>query len=892
MADDPESSSNNHQKIMKTCKEIRQSFLDYFAGRKHRIVPGASLVPGNDPSLLFTSAGMVQFKDVFLGIEPRPALRAVTVQRCVRAGGKHNDLEQVGHTARHHTFFEMLGNFSFGDYFKEQAIEYAWQYLTEVLALPAERLWVTVYQDDQESARIWRERIGIPAERFSACGAEHNFWTMGETGPCGPCSEIYYDHGADIPGAPPGSAEKDGDRYVEIWNLVFTQYQRDKQGVLKPIPHPSVDTGMGLERIAAVLQGVHNNYDSDAFQSVLHALQALARQSSVSSLRVIADHIRAIAFLICDGVTPGNEGRDYVLRRIIRRAVRHGHKLGISGPFLHKLLPALEESMGDFYPFLEEKRCHIEDIVRREEQRFGQTLEQGLKLMMELVDTTPGRIIPGESAFRLYDTYGFPLDLSADIAREHGMEIDEQGFNGAMAEQRRRAREASRFGPEEHPETTPATNSSFSGYALLEQKARVTELYQNGQQVDTLQQGDSGGVILPETPFYARAGGQVGDRGELTIDGGGYFEVQDTCLQGQACIHLGVLRAGTLKVGDKIMASVSPEHRARVMRNHSATHLLHAALRRLLGDQVVQKGSLVAADRLRFDFSFEQPLTLEQIEELERMITRQILQNSETVIQQMPLEKARQSGAMMLFGEKYADPVRVLSIGGTFSRELCGGTHVARCGDIGLFKIIAETGIAAGVRRIEALTGDTALDWVQKNTARLDRMALMLKTEPESAEERLSQQLGKVRTLEKELSRLRSQLVSNASEDMLATATEVMGIKVLAQHIEGADSKTLRETVQRLKDRHKGIVALLATVSGEGRISLVAGVAKDSVGRIQAVELVNYVARQVGGRGGGQPDLAQAGGTDPDALAEALAGVPDWVSLRLETADTAQQVDG
>ena len=869
---------------MSSCNDIRESFLNYFATRNHEIVPGSTLVPGNDPSLLFTNSGMVQFKDMFSGKEVPVRKRAASVQRCVRAGGKHNDLEHVGHTARHHTFFEMLGNFSFGDYFKEQAIHYAWDYLTKTLQIPDDRLWITTYEKDQESAEIWQKMIGIPKTRLSNGMAQDNFWSMGETGPCGPCTEIYYDHGPTLPGGPPGSQDQEGERYVEIWNLVFTQYVRNEQGTLQPIPHPSVDTGMGLERIAAILQGVHNNYDIDLFQALISRLRALAGNPDIVSMKVVADHIRTASFLICDGVLPSNEGRGYVLRRIIRRAIRHGHTLDIKGPFLHRLLPKLCETMGDFYAFLHERKQTVEKTLQREEERFGQTLEHGLKLMMELLESTTDQTIPGEDAFRLYDTYGFPLDLTADIAREHGKTIDEKAFNEAMAMQKKRARQASRFTNDDTSMVTASSlSSAFSGYIRLEQKTTVIELYHDGQQVTTLEQGDSGGIILPETPFYARAGGQVGDRGEITTENGGYFDVEDTRLQTHAYIHLGILRAGTLQIGDVVVASVAPGHRARVTRNHSATHLLHAALRKLLGEHVVQKGSLVAADRLRFDFSHHKPLSLEQIEDLERIVNSCILQNVNTIVQHMSLQEAKQSGALMLCGEKYAEKVRVLTIGDELSKELCGGTHVAQCGEIGLFKIISETGIAAEVRRIEACTGDLALNRIQENDAKLKRIAGVLKTTGERLEDKLSQQLGKLREMEKEVSRLRNYLVNQARKTMLDTAIEVTGVKVLAQCMEGADAKTLKDTVQQLRTNNKRLVAILATISSDGKVNLAAGVSEDSMTCVRAVDLIQHVAVQIGGRGGGRADFAQAGSDDPSALPQALHSVTEWVRKRLNT---------
>ncbi|HKK15211.1 MAG TPA: alanine--tRNA ligase, partial [Gammaproteobacteria bacterium] len=746
---------------MKSTNEIRRQFLDFFCDRQHELVASSPLVPANDPTLLFTNAGMVQFKDVFLGVDKRPYKRAVTSQRCVRAGGKHNDLENVGYTARHHTFFEMLGNFSFGDYFKREAITYAWEFLTDVLNVPGERLWITVYEKDDEAADIWLNEIGVSKERFSRCGEADNFWSMGDTGPCGPCSEIFYDHGSDIPGGAPGSDGQEGDRYVEIWNLVFTQYNRDAEGKLNLIPHPSVDTGMGLERIAAVMQGVHNNYDIDLFQHLIHAVEklAVARSPDITSLRVIADHIRSCAFLITDGVYPANEGRGYVLRRIIRRAIRHGNKLGIHEPFFHKLVEPLDEVMGEAYPELTRARQNVVRVLKQEEERFSETLENGLKHLESVISKMQGREIPGQDVFRLYDTYGFPVDLTADIARERGLVLDMDGFNVCMAEQRRRARAASKFDIDLSSIPDGDQFSEFSGYELLEQECRIKTLYQDGRIVAELKQGDSGGIILDTTPFYAESGGQVGDRGQLTADAI-VFEVRDTQKQGNAHIHIGELLQGNLKAGDKIMARVDQQTRINTMRNHSATHLLHAALRYVLGDHVVQKGSLVAPDRLRFDFAHDNPLTEEEIKKIEWLVNHKILENVETEINVMPLDEALQSGAMSLFGEKYADTVRVLKIGGNFSRELCGGTHVARTGDIGLMKIISESGIASGIRRIEAVTGEVALEWVDQNRQTIERLSALLKAEPANIENRLASQLERMRKLEKELEQVKARLAS------------------------------------------------------------------------------------------------------------------------------------
>ena len=867
---------------MKTSNDIRQSFLDFFKSKDHEIVPSSSLVPLNDPSLLFTNAGMVQFKDVFLGRESRPYKRAVSSQRCVRAGGKHNDLENVGYTTRHHTFFEMLGNFSFGDYFKEEAITYAWEYLTGVLKIPVSRLWVTVFEDDKEAANIWLNEIGISSKQFSRCGEQDNFWSVGDTGPCGPCSEIFYDHGKEIPGGPPGSKDADMDRYVEIWNLVFTQYNRDGNGSLKPIPHPSVDTGMGLERITAVMQGVHNNFEIELFEKIIKKINTLCgnKQIDIISSRIVADHIRSCSFLLADGVVPSNEGRGYVLRRIIRRAIRHGNKLGLKEPFFYKLVEVLEQEMGDAYPELSKTRSNIERMLLGEEERFSETLEQGLKIFEDITNKIKGNTIKGEDVFRLYDTYGFPVDLTADIARERNMKVDMNGFNKAMAGQRQRARAASKFDAAINVNTDNNLVSAFTGYERLEQKTTVIALYQDGRNVKSLNEGEVGGVILLETPFYAQSGGQVGDKGEL-FAGDVFFEIEDTKKQGQSHIHLGVLRVGSLKVGDVVRASVDQKRRADIMRNHSATHLLHAALRKIFGEHVVQKGSLVESERLRFDFSHNESLTHEQLKEIERLVNSKILNNDETQIHIMSLEKAKSSGAISLFGEKYEDTVRVLNIAGEFSCELCGGTHVERSGDIGAFKIISESGIASGVRRIEAITGMGALVWVENMENKLQHMAELLKSDVETVDSRLNLQLKKTRKLEKELSQLRGKLTSNAGTDLLDEAIVIDGISVIAKSLDGADPKNLRDTVDQLKNK-LGTAALILANVDESKVNLVAGVTDDTICRIKAGDLVNFVAEQVGGRGGGRPDMAQAGGNNPKALENALAKVPDWIRSQLK----------
>ena len=858
--------------------DIRRRFLDYFNRRGHEVVASSPLVPANDPTLLFTNAGMVQFKEVFLGLEQRACARAVTAQRCVRAGGKHNDLENVGYTARHHTFFEMLGNFSFGDYFKEQAIHYAWEFLTGELAIPEEKLWVTVFHDDADAEAIWLEQVGVDKDRFSRCGEKDNFWSMGDTGPCGPCSEIFYDYGADVPGGPPGSAEQDGDRYVEIWNLVFMEFNRDAQGAMHPLPKPSVDTGMGLERTAALLQGVRNNYETDLFRPLTDAVQSLAGDSATDlvSTRVIADHIRSCAFLVADGVIPANEGRGYVLRRIIRRALRHGSKLGLNEPFFHKLVEPLDSVMGEACPELSRAREFVTNTLKQEEERFAETLEQGLKHLEAAVGALASGTIPGEVVFKLYDTYGFPVDLTADIARERSLKLDLEGFDECMEEQRQRAREANRFAVDVSvlPDLKDHA-SGFEGYDSLRVTGRVTALLQDNQVVERIEEGRSGAVVLDRTPFYAESGGQVGDRGELVSDTG-VFIVDDTRKQGNAHVHIGRVSRGSLQTGQETEARVDPATRINTVRNHSATHLLHAALREVLGEHVTQQGSLVAPDRLRFDFSHPEPVSEQQLLEIERLVNRKILENIDTEIRLMPLDEALKSGAMSLFGEKYDEQVRVLKIGGDFSVELCGGTHVARAGDIGLFKFIAETGIAAGIRRVEAVTGLGALALVEAEEAQLAELARMLKSDRGKLATRLEQVLENSRRLEKELEQVKGKMASRAGAELGEQAELVNGIHVLARNMDGADPKTLRDTVDQLKSKLGTAVIVLGTVKGD-KVSLVAGVTKDSTDRVQAGELINFVAQQVGGKGGGRPDLAQAGGNDPSALQSALASVPAWV---------------
>ncbi|OGT18794.1 MAG: alanine--tRNA ligase, partial [Gammaproteobacteria bacterium RBG_16_57_12] len=849
--------------------------------RGHQVVPSSPLVPGNDPTLLFTNAGMVQFKDTFLGLEPRPYARAVSSQRCVRAGGKHNDLENVGYTARHHTFFEMLGNFSFGDYFKREAIHYAWEFLTRTLELPREKLWVTVFEEDDEAADIWLKEIGVDPARFSRIGATDNFWSMGDTGPCGPCSEIFYDHGPKIAGGPPGSPDADGDRYIEIWNLVFMQYDRAADGTLTPLPKPSVDTGMGLERLAAVLQGVHNNYDIDLFRHLIRAAAALAGQQDLNhaSLRVIADHIRACAFLVADGVMPSNEGRGYVLRRIIRRAIRHGSKLGLQEAFFFKLVGPLCEVMGEAYPELPGAKAQVERILKQEEERFAETLEQGLHILEQAIKGLAGKTIPGETIFKLYDTYGFPVDLTNDIARERGLALDMAGFEQEMAVQRERARAASHFDVAYAHKLEIEGSTVFTGYEHLREDARVVALYHEGQAVDSLAAGQQGMVILDRTPFYAESGGQVGDSGALR-GAGSEFAVQDTQKQGAEIIgHIGRQLSGSLRVGDQLRAEVDTAARQDTACNHSATHLLHAALRQVLGAHVSQKGSQVAPGRLRFDFAHFEPLTAAQLQAVEDRVNDQVRLNNAVETTVMTPDQAIAQGAMALFGEKYGDRVRVLRMG-DFSMELCGGTHISRTGDIGLFRIITESGIASGVRRIEAVTGGTALELVRRQEARLNALAELVKGTADTVVDKVTQLLERNRALEKELEQLKARQASAAGNDLVSQAVEINGIKVLSARLEGADAKTLRDTVDQLKNKLGSAAIILASVSGD-KVSLVAGVTPDHTRTIKAGELVNMVALQVGGKGGGRPDMAQAGGNDPAALDGALRSVPEWIKHKL-----------
>jgi alanyl-tRNA synthetase len=863
-----------------TTSEVRAAFLEFFRKNGHRVLPSSSLVPANDPTLLFTNAGMVQFKDLFLGKEVRDYSRAATAQRCVRAGGKHNDLENVGYTARHHTFFEMLGNFSFGDYFKREAIHFAWNFITGTLEIPKDRLWVTVYTDDDEAERIWVEEIGVDPTRCTRMGEKSNFWAMGDTGPCGPCSEIFYDHGAEIPGGPPGTPDEDGDRYVEIWNLVFMQYDRSSDGVLVPLPKPSVDTGMGLERVAAVMQGVHSNYDIDLFKSLIRAAADITATEDLesSSLRVIADHIRACTFLIIDGVVPSNEGRGYVLRRIIRRAIRHGYKLGTTQPFFHKLVSSLVREMGSYYTELVSGEARATQVLAQEEVRFAETLATGMALFDAEAAKLTSSVIPGETVFRLYDTYGFPADLTADVARERGLSIDQAGFDVAMEAQRGRARAASKFGAGLRDSIKLSGRTDFSGYDRLADAAQVTALIFDGAVVDVLKPGQEGQVVLDQTPFYAESGGQIGDTGVLK-SAGASFTVRDTQKLGASFSHVGVLQSGELHVGDLIDAQVDKERRKSIALNHSATHLLHAALRKILGKHVEQKGSLVAAERLRFDFSHTQGLTPEELRQVEDLVNAAIRENAPVETRVMALDDAVAAGAMSLFGEKYDSDVRVLTIG-DFSMELCGGTHVERAGDIGLFKITGESGVAAGIRRVEALTGRGAYEWVVHTDQVLRDIASMLRGSREDVDEKVRELVERSRKLEKEVQQLKSKLASGHGGDLSSHAKDVGGVKVLAVQLDGADVRSLRDALDQLKGKLGSSVIVLASVQ-EGKVVLVAGVSDDLVDRMKAGEIAGLVAAKVGGRGGGRADFAQAGGTQPENLGAALAGVESLVRSRL-----------
>ncbi|MEO7206704.1 MAG: alanine--tRNA ligase [Steroidobacteraceae bacterium] len=863
-----------------TTSEIRASFLEFFRKNGHRVLPSSSLVPHNDPTLLFTNAGMVQFKDLFLGKEVRDYSRAATAQRCVRAGGKHNDLENVGYTARHHTFFEMLGNFSFGDYFKREGIHFAWNYITGTLEIPKDRLWVTVYTEDDEAERIWVEEIGVDPTRCTRMGEKSNFWAMGDTGPCGPCSEIFYDHGPEIPGGPPGTPEEDGDRYVEIWNLVFMQYERSSDGVLVPLPKPSVDTGLGLERVAAVMQGVHSNYDIDLFKSLIRAAADVTGTEDLqsASLRVIADHIRACTFLIIDGVVPSNEGRGYVLRRIIRRAIRHGYKLGQTQPFFNKLVSPLVREMGSYYVELGTGEARAAHVLAQEEIRFAETLATGMALLDAETAKLKSSVIPGETVFKLYDTYGFPADLTADIARERGLSIDQVAFDVAMEAQRGRARAASKFGADLRDTIKLSGKTDFSGYDRMADSARVRSLIFDGALVDVLRPGQEGQVVLDHTPFYAESGGQIGDTGIL-LGTSARFTVRDTQKIGASFSHVGVVEKGELRIGDAVDAQVDQERRKAIALNHSATHLLHAALRKILGKHVEQKGSLVAADRLRFDFSHTQALLPDELRQVEDRVNSEIRENAPVETRVMALDQAKAAGAMSLFGEKYDSDVRVLTIG-DFSMELCGGTHVERAGDIGLFKITSESGVAAGIRRVEALTGRGAYEWVVHTDQVLRDIAAMLRGSREDVDEKVRELVERSRRLEKEVQQLKSKLASGHGGDLSAGAKDIGGIKVLAAQIDGVDVRSLREALDRLKDKFGSSVIVLASVQ-EGKVLLVAGVSDDLVARIKAGEIAGQVAAKVGGRGGGRADFAQAGGTQPENLAAALAGVEALVRSRL-----------
>jgi len=867
----------------KSTSQVRTAFLEFFSRQGHDVVASSSLVPENDATLLFTNAGMVPFKEVFLGQEKRSYVRATSSQRCVRAGGKHNDLENVGYTARHHTFFEMLGNFSFGDYFKREAIQYAWDFLTKEMAIPAERLWVTVFDEDDEAAEIWINEIGVDAERLVRIGAKDNFWSMGDTGPCGPCTEIFYDHGPQIDGGPPGSPDEDGDRYVEIWNLVFMQYNRESDGTLTPLPKPSVDTGMGLERLAAVMQGVTSNYDIDLFRNLIAAVAKIASIDDLknNSLRVIADHIRSCAFLISDGVLPSNEGRGYVLRRIIRRAIRHGHKLGLEEAFFHRLVQSLVDEMGQAYAELADAQGQIEHVLKQEEERFAETLDQGLNILEQAISGLSGNTIPGDTVFKLYDTYGFPVDLTADIARERDLQVDMEGFERDMEAQRERARAAGQFGADYNKRIEVEGGTEFTGYEHLQDQAAITGLFIGGNAVTALQQGDEGVVVLNRTPFYAESGGQAGDRGQLSV-GQAVFEVQDTKKQANgAFMHIGRMVSGTLNASDTVDGQVDNVVRLATELNHSATHLLHAALREVLGEHVAQKGSLVNSERLRFDFSHFEAMTAEQISAIEQRVNQQIRANRLVETNLMDYDKAVETGAMALFGEKYEEQVRVLRMG-DFSVELCGGTHVAQTGDIGLFKIVSEAGIASGVRRIEAVTGQQALDHVTNAEKSLTAISALLKSGGENVDKRVQQLLEQNKQYEKELDQLKSKLASSAGSDLAGQASEINGVKLLAARLDGVDPKSLRDTLDQLKNKLGEAVVVLATVSG-GKVSLIAGVTKATTSLVKAGELVNFVAGQVGGKGGGRPDMAQAGGTNPDGLDAALNSVQQWVEDKIRT---------
>ncbi|WP_096739143.1 alanine--tRNA ligase [Pseudoalteromonas atlantica] len=862
-----------------TTAQLRQQFLDFFASKQHQIVQSASLIPGNDATLLFNNAGMVPFKDVFLGAETRPYTRATSAQRCVRAGGKHNDLENVGYTARHHTFFEMLGNFSFGDYFKQDAIKFAWEFLTEVVKLPQEKLLVTIYHDDEDAFGFWHNDIGLSEDRIIRIATSDNFWSMGDTGPCGPCSEIFYDHGEHIWGGPPGSPEEDGDRFIEIWNLVFMQYNRQSDGTMEPLPKQSVDTGMGLERIAAILQGVHSNYEIDLFQGLIAAAASVTNAQDLNdkSLRVVADHIRSCAFLISDGVMPSNEGRGYVLRRIIRRAVRHGNKLGAQGAFFYKLVAALIEQMGQAYPELAKQQEIIEKVLRIEEEQFGKTLERGLAILEESLSELKGDVIPGDLVFKLYDTYGFPADLTADVARERQMTIDHAGFEECMAVQRKTAQQAGKFGADYNEQLKSEKHTEFKGYDSTHHSATVVEVFANGESVSILEDGQQGIVVLNHTPFYAESGGQTGDTGTITV-AGGEFTVTNTTKLGNAFAHHGSVQ-GRIAVNDKVDATIDDERRERIKKNHTATHILHEALRQLLGEHVSQKGSLVEPERLRFDFSHFEAVTKDELREIERVVNDEIRRNFALNTELMAIDDAKAKGAMALFGEKYDDEVRVVTIG-DYSIELCGGTHVERAGDIGLFKIVSESGIAAGVRRIEAVTGADAVAYVSEQEKQLNDVAALVKGDSASVLEKVTALLEKSKGLEKQIAQLNDKLASAAGASLLDSIVEINGVKLLVANVEGTESKALRGMVDDLKNKIGSGVIALGVASGE-KVSLIAGVTKDLTGKVKAGELVNHMAGQVGGKGGGRPDMAQAGGSQPENLNAALESVTAWVSEKV-----------
>ncbi len=859
-----------------TCADIRNAFLNFFNEKGHEIVASSPLIPGNDKTLLFTNAGMVQFKDTFLGQEKRSYTTATSSQRCVRAGGKHNDLENVGYTARHHTFFEMLGNFSFGDYFKQDAIKYAWEFLTEVIGLPPEKLWVTVFEEDNEAADIWLKEIGVNENRFSRIGAKDNFWAMGDTGPCGPCTEIFYDHGKDIPGGPPGTPEEDGDRYIEIWNLVFMQYNRFADGTMEPLPKPSVDTGMGLERLAAILQNVHSNYEIDLFQSLIKSAANITGTTDLNnkSLRVIADHIRACSFLVADGVFPSNEGRGYVLRRIIRRAVRHGYQLGTKDLFFYKLVDTLIKEMGEAYPILVEQQDFVKKILKQEEEQFAKTLEQGMKILETEIDTMGGKVISGATAFKLYDTYGFPFDLTADIARERELTVDRDGFDASMEEQKKKSKESSQFDIDYNENMETEHSTEFIGYEATTGKGHVLAIFKDGHLIDKATTEDEVQIILDKTPFYAESGGQAGDCGEL-LGNGFKVKIKDTIKSHNAFLHIGTVIEGTINTRDEVAAVVDGIKRQATMINHTATHILHAALREVLGTHVQQKGSLVNSDRLRFDFSHFEPVSQEQLEEIEKIANEQVRANHDAEISVMPYDEATKSGAMALFGEKYGDKVRVIKLG-DFSIELCGGTHAERAGDIGLIKIISETGIASGVRRLEALTGTNAMTYLWNNERKLNKLCGFLKADRENLNDKMEQLITRNRATEKELERMKSKLASQAGGDLASNAIEINGVKILSAKLEGADAKTLRETVDQLKNKLGTAVIVLGTVMDEGKVQLAAGVTKDLIKNIKAGDVVNHIAAQVGGRGGGKPDMALAGGSEPNKLDGALASLEAW----------------